>query len=131
MIVAVTDPTDVMASDDLRLALGLQIRCVVASVTDLARTLDRCFRANVQVEMESDVLPEEEEHELEDITEGDAADAPAIKLTNQIIANAIAEAPGHPLRAAAAGDGRPGPDGVMRKVAEVPTGLMPRSSRAA
>ena len=32
--------------------------------------------------MESDVLPEEEEHELEDITEGDAADAPAIKLTN-------------------------------------------------
>ena len=93
VIVAVTDPTDVMASDDLRLALGLQIRCVVASVTDLARTLDRCFRANVQVEMESDVLPEEEEHELEDITEGDAADAPAIKLTNQIIANAIAEAP--------------------------------------
>ena len=55
MIVAVTDPTDVMASDDLRLALGLQIRFVVVSVSDLARTLDRCFRANVAVEMESDV----------------------------------------------------------------------------
>ena len=127
MIVAVTDPTDVMASDDLRLALGLQIRFVVVSVTDLARTLDRCFRANVQVEMESDVLPEEEEHELEDITEGDAADAPAIKLTNQIIANAIAEGAsdihfepqpqGMVVRARI--------DGVMRKVAEVLTGLMP------
>ncbi len=61
VIVAVTDPTDVMASDDLRLALGLQIRFVVVSVSDLARTLDRCFRANVHVEMESDVLAAEEE----------------------------------------------------------------------
>jgi type IV pilus assembly protein PilB len=91
VIVAVTDPTDVMASDDLRLALGLQIRFVVVSVSDLARTLDRCFRANVAVEMESDVIAEEEEEPVEDITEGDVTDAPAIKLTNQIIANAIAE----------------------------------------
>ena len=82
VIVAVTDPTDVMASDDLRLALGLQIRFVVVSVSDLARTLDRCFRANVAVEMESDVV-EEEEEPVEDITEGDVTDAPAIKLTNQ------------------------------------------------
>ena len=108
VIVAVTDP-DVMASDDLRLALGLQIRCVVASVTDLARTLDRCFRANVQVEMESDVL-EEEEHELEDITEGDAADAPAIKLDEPDHRERDRRAPPTSTRAAAAGDGRPGPD---------------------
>ena len=35
VVVAVTDPTDVMASDDLRLALGLQIRFVVVSTLDL------------------------------------------------------------------------------------------------
>ena len=51
VVVAVTDPTDVMASDDLRLALGLQIRFVVVSTPDLARTLDRCFRGNVNVEI--------------------------------------------------------------------------------
>ena len=126
VVVAVTDPTDVMASDDLRLALGLQIRFVVVSVSDLARTLDRCFRANVAVEMESDVVPEEEEH-VEDITEGDATDAPAIKLTNQIIANAIAEGASdiHFEPQPHAMVVRARIDGVMRMVAEVPTGLMP------
>jgi type IV pilus assembly protein PilB len=126
VIVAVTDPTDVMASDDLRLALGLQIRFVVVSASDLARTLDRVFRASMQVEMESDLAPEEVEPDLEDITEGDAGDAPAIKLTNQIIANAIAEGAsdihfepqpqGMAVRARI--------DGVMRPVADVPSGLM-------
>jgi hypothetical protein len=125
VIVAVTDPTDVMASDDLRLALGLQIRFVVVSASDLSRTLDRVFRASMQVEMESDLVPEDEEPELEDITEGDAGDAPAIKLTNQIIANAIAEGAsdihfepqpqGLVVRARI--------DGVMRPVADVPSGL--------
>jgi type IV pilus assembly protein PilB len=126
VVVAVTDPTDVMASDDLRLALGLQIRFVVVSVSDLARTLDRCFRANVAVEMESDVL-EEEEEPIEDITEGDVTDAPAIKLTNQIIANAIAEGASdiHFEPQPQSMVVRARIDGVMRKVAEVPTGLMP------
>jgi type IV pilus assembly protein PilB len=127
VIVAVTDPTDVMASDDLRLALGLQIRFVVASASDLSRTLDRCFRTSLQVEMESEVLADEEEAELEDITEGDAGDAPAITLANQIIANAIAEGAsdihfepqpqGMVVRARI--------DGVMRQFADVPTALMP------
>jgi type IV pilus assembly protein PilB len=127
VIVAVTDPTDVMASDDLRLALGLQIRFVVVAVSDLARTLDRCFRANVHVEMESDVLAEVEEEPVEDITEGDASDAPAIKLTNQIIANAIAEGASdiHFEPQPHAMVVRARIDGVMRKVSEVPTGLMP------
>ncbi len=125
VIVAVTDPTDVMASDDLRLALGLQIRFVVVSVSDLARTLDRCFRASVHVEMESDALTPEEEAAIEDITDGDVTDAPAIKLANQIIANAIAEGASdihfepqpHALVV------RARIDGVMRKFSEVPAGL--------
>ena len=126
VIVAVTDPTDVMASDDLRLALGLQIRFVVVSVSDLTRTLDRCFRANIHVEMESDVIAEEEAP-VEDITEGDVTDAPAIKLTNQIIANAIAEGASdiHFEPQPHAMVVRARIDGVMRKVSEVPTGLTP------
>ena len=126
VVVAVTDPTDVMASDDLRLALGLQIRFAVVSTPDLARTLDRCFRGSVNVEMESD-LANEEDAPSEDITEGDATDAPAIKLTNQIIANAIAEGASdiHFEPQPHAMVVRARIDGVMRKVAEVPTGLTP------
>ena len=37
VLVAVADPTDILASDDLRLALGVQIRLAVASGPDLAR----------------------------------------------------------------------------------------------
>ncbi len=126
VVVAVTDPTDVMASDDLRLALGLQIRFVVVSTLDLARTLDRCFRGSVNLEMESD-LALSEDAPSEDITEGDATDAPAIKLTNQIIANAIAEGASdiHFEPQPHAMVVRARIDGVMRKVAEVPTGLTP------
>ena len=126
VIVAVTDPTDVMASDDLRLALGLQIRFVVVAGSDLTRTIDRVFRGSGYVEMEADALAEEEEESLEDITEGDVTDAPAIKLTNQIIANAIAEGAsdihfepqpqGMVVRARI--------DGVMRAVADVPSSLV-------
>ena len=71
--------------------------------------------------------PRRKNAELEDITEGDAADAPAIKLTNQIIANAIAEGAsdihfepqpqGMVVRARI--------DGVMRKDRRGPDRLMP------
>jgi type IV pilus assembly protein PilB len=125
VIVAVTDPTDMMASDDLRLALGLQIRFAVVSAPDLARTLDRCFRATVEVEMASDVVDEEEEAAVEDITDGDPNDAPAIKLTNQIIATAIADGASdihfEPMPSGMVVRARI--DGVMRHVAEVPQQL--------
>ena len=109
VIVAVTDPTDVMASDDLRLALGLQIRFVVVSVSDLTRTLDRCFRANVHVEMESDVIAEEEatrrgHHRGRRHRRAcDQADEPDHRQRDR------RGRLGHPLRAAAARDGRPRP----------------------
>ena len=71
-------------------------------------------------------LTEDEEESLEDITEGDVTDAPAIKLTNQIIANAIAEGAsdihfepqpqGMVVRARI--------DGVMRAVEDVPSSLV-------
>jgi type IV pilus assembly protein PilB len=125
VVVAVTDPTDMMASDDLRLALGIQIRFAVVSVPDLARTLDRVFRANVELEMASEAV--EEVHEVEDITEADPTDAPAIKLTNQIIASAIADGASdiHFQPQPHAMVVRARIDGVMRRIADVPTQLTP------
>ena len=125
VVVAVTDPTDMMASDDLRLALGLQIRFAVVSGPDLARTLDRCFRATVELELAADVIEEEDEREVEDITDADPTDAPAIKLANQIIASAIAEGASdihfEPLPSGMAVRARI--DGVMRRVGDVPQQL--------
>jgi type IV pilus assembly protein PilB len=122
VVVAVTDPTDMMASDDLRLALGLRIRFAVVSGPDLARTLDRVFRATLEVEMATEA---EELESIEDVTEADPTDAPAIKLTNQIIASAIADGASdihfQPQPHAMAVRARI--DGVMRRVGDVPLHL--------
>jgi type IV pilus assembly protein PilB len=91
-LVAVADPTDVVSSDDLKLALGLNIRLAVAEAGDLERTLARIYRTEVEVEDavhgEAEVAAEPEEHE-EDIKESAATSAPAIKLVNSVLSRAI------------------------------------------
>jgi type IV pilus assembly protein PilB len=91
-LVAVADPTDVVSSDDLKLALGLNVRLAVAEVGDLERTLARIYRTEVDVE---DALPTdaeaagEAEEAEEDIKESAATSAPAIKLVNSVLSRAI------------------------------------------
>jgi type IV pilus assembly protein PilB len=90
-LVAVADPTDVVASDDLKLALGLNVRLAVAEATDLERTLSRLYRTEVEVEDTVPVGAEEAEPEElgEDIRESAATSAPAIKLVNSVLSRAI------------------------------------------
>jgi type IV pilus assembly protein PilB len=89
-LVAVADPTDVVSSDDLKLALGLNVRLAVAESADLERTMTRIYRTEVEVE---DALPTEAELEREepeeDIRESAATSAPAIKLVNSVLSRAI------------------------------------------
>jgi type IV pilus assembly protein PilB len=89
-LVAVADPTDVVASDDLKLALGLNVRLAVAESTDLERTLSRIYRTEVEVEDAVPVGTEAEPEEIEeDIRESAATSAPAIKLVNSILSRAL------------------------------------------
>ncbi len=124
VLIAVSDPTDVIASDDLRLALGLQIRLAVVSVDDLTRTRERCYGTNLSVEMEA--FPEPPVA-VEDIRDGMATNAPAIKLANQIISKAIEDGASdiHFEPQTHAMVVRARIDGVLRRVAEVPKGLQP------
>jgi type IV pilus assembly protein PilB len=91
-LVAVADPTDVVSSDDLKLALGLNIRLAVAEAGDLERTLARIYRTEVDVDDAVQGEPEpgaETEDEEEDIKESAATSAPAIKLVNSVLSRAI------------------------------------------
>jgi type IV pilus assembly protein PilB len=90
VLVAVADPTDVVASDDLKLALGLNLRLAVAETGDLERTLTRIYRTEVELDgaPEIGVEPEAEEVE-EDIKDSAATSAPAIKLVNSVLSRAI------------------------------------------
>src|SRR2546421_7768661 len=63
VLVAVGDPTDVRTADDLRIALGLNVRFAVADVADLEQTIARMYRRDVQI--------------TDDAETGEAAPAPA------------------------------------------------------
>src|SRR5512146_157675 len=108
VLVAVADPTNVIASDDLQLALGLHVQLAV-----------------VEAELLDGGGEIEEEGRFEDIREAATTSAPAIKLVNSIISMAVEEGasdvhfePQHGelvVRARVAG--------VMRRLATGPKGL--------
>ncbi|MDX6411724.1 MAG: type pilus assembly protein PilB [Gaiellaceae bacterium] len=91
VVVAIADPTNVLNSDDLRLALGLNVRLVVVPGPDLEKTIARIYRSELDVaEAELEEEPEEESR-IADIRDGAATSAPAIRLVNQMISRAIEE----------------------------------------
>ena len=49
LLVAVADPTDVGRADDLRLALGHNVRLAVSEPADLERTIKRLYRTQIEV----------------------------------------------------------------------------------
>jgi type IV pilus assembly protein PilB len=87
LLVAMADPSNVLALDDLKLMTGYEIRPVVASADDIGTLIARMNRLDDAV---ADAVDEDEEDEefAADIRES-AADAPTIKLVNSIIAQAV------------------------------------------
>jgi type IV pilus assembly protein PilB len=123
VLVAVADPTNVVASDDLRLAIGMNMRIAVAAATDLAQLIDRVHRPEVFVEQQTF----EEFEETEDIREAAATTAPAISLVNSLIARAIDEGASdlHFEPQAKQMSVRIRVDGVMRNLATIPKSMQP------
>jgi type IV pilus assembly protein PilB len=89
VLVAVADPTDVLASDDLRLALGMNVEFAVADQNDLERTLGKLYRVEFSLDGEEGVA--EEEDEVTDVRDVAATSAPAIKLVHSVLSRAIEE----------------------------------------
>jgi type IV pilus assembly protein PilB len=91
VLIAICDPTNVLTSDDLRLALGLNVRLAVSTRTDLERTIGRIYRDELGMSEDFEDEAEEPTEAVTDIREGAATSAPAIQLVNQLIARAIDE----------------------------------------
>jgi type IV pilus assembly protein PilB len=128
VLVAVADPTNVLTSDDLRLALGLNVRLAVVESTDLEETISRLYRAHMTVEeIPEDAEELAEDLSIEDVREGAPTSAPAIKLVNSVISRAIddgasdvhfePQARGLVVRARV--------DGVMRRLTDIPKSMQP------
>ena len=89
VLVAVADPTDVLASDDLRLALGMNVEFAVADQHDLERTLGKLYRVEFSIDGEEGIA--EDEDEVTDVRDVAATSAPAIKLVHSVLSRAIEE----------------------------------------
>ena len=85
--VAISDPSNVIALDDLKLVSGHEVQPVVASAEDIQGLIGRMSRLDEAVAE----AVQEGEAELADITEirESADDAPVMKLVNSIIAQAV------------------------------------------
>jgi type IV pilus assembly protein PilB len=90
LLVAMADPSNVLAVDDIAIMTGYDVRVAVAAAEDLAGLISRLDRLEEVVAGESGALEDadEEQAEVVDLHET-ADDAPVIKLVNQVVAQAV------------------------------------------
>jgi type IV pilus assembly protein PilB len=84
LVVATADPANVIATDDLAMMTGYDVRRVVATESDIELLLGRLHRLDSAVEA---VEPEPEAQVIE--LRESAEDAPVVKLVHSIVAEAV------------------------------------------
>ncbi len=92
LVVAMADPTNVFALDDLRIMTGMEIAPVVATRDDVASVIGRYLHTTTEMDDALDELPSvEEEIEDEDELKEAGEDAPIVKYVNLVISEAVHE----------------------------------------
>jgi type IV pilus assembly protein PilB len=100
LIVAMSDPTNIYAIDDLKFLTGLNIEPVVSTDTAIEAAIERSYEEAEQVRDYSEVLGNMELDEIDVAeaggddfdavdSENEAGQAPVVKLCNLILINAI------------------------------------------
>jgi type IV pilus assembly protein PilB len=92
LMVAMVDPGDVFALDDVRAASRMQARAVVAERSDLRAAIDRYHRADNEINSLTTALEEEsgsKELALSDSQESHEDDAPIVRFVNLLISQGI------------------------------------------
>jgi type IV pilus assembly protein PilB len=92
LMVAMVDPGDVFALDDVRAASRMQARAVVAERSDLRAAIDRYLRADNEINSLSEAMEEESSSKEVALAEGGEAhedDAPIVRFVNLLISQGI------------------------------------------
>ncbi|MHB1538846.1 MAG: GspE/PulE family protein [Solirubrobacteraceae bacterium] len=87
LLVAMSDPSNVLAVDDIAIMTGYDVRVAVAAAEDIAALISRLDRLD-DVVSEGEAIEEAGPAEVVDLHES-SDDAPVIKLVNQIVAQAV------------------------------------------
>ena len=133
LLIAIADPANVHAIDELRLATRLQIELGVAARDEIADAIKRLVRASeafgarAAVEQQEDLLIEEEDDTADLEIDDGISDAPLVRLVNSIIFQAAEDGASdihfEPQEDALAVRFRV--DGVLQEVQRIPKRLMP------
>ena len=89
IVVAVADPGDVLALDDVRAATGLSVRPVVAARDELLKALDRFQRSENDLDDVAASLAAESGPALTNMLDSVGEEAPIVRFVNSIIEQAI------------------------------------------
>ena len=93
LVVAMADPSNVFALDDIRALTGRELRSVVATPSQITELIDRYFRIDTEVDSVA-MLAIEEADETEDVLANVhevVEDAPIVKFVNLLITQAVAD----------------------------------------
>ncbi len=89
LLVAMSDPSNVLAVDDIAIMTGYEIRVAVAAPDDIAALIRRLDRLDDVVEQAALIQEVEEDGGEVVALRETSEDAPVIKLVNQIVAQAV------------------------------------------
>jgi type IV pilus assembly protein PilB len=122
LLVAMSDPTNVLAIDDIQIATGLDCRVAVAAEEDIEALLGRLN--TLQSAVTETIEEEEAEEDLAEVADMQvsAEDAPVIKLVYSILGQGVGEGASD-IHFEPVDDGmrvRFRVDGVLREAAQVP-----------
>lgn len=91
LTVAMVDPLDMIAKDDIRIITGLELEVVISAQADIARAINRFYDATERAEravedFKTQAGYEDEEDHSED---ADVTNSPMVRLVNTIITQAV------------------------------------------
>jgi len=90
LVVAMADPSNVFAVDDIRALAGADVRTVVATASQILETIERLFRVDGEVDeiMQAATDEADDEVDLSSISEV-LEDAPIVKFVNLLVNQAV------------------------------------------
>lgn len=125
LILAMADPLDYFAIDEIRIFTGLRIEAVIASQEELQRAITRYYGLQGSIEQIATRMQETREEEVLQTAQND--DSPVVKTVNQIIMQAV-HMNASDIHFDPQDDGmriRYRIDGVMRTERTLPTSMVP------
>ena len=128
LLVAMSDPLDILAQDEVRMISGLDLKLGVTTSSEIKNNLDRFY--DLRVNLEDAIIEIQESSYVDYFPEPEADDAPVIQLVNNILAQAVREEASdvHVEPCRHNGRIRYRVDGVLYSAFEYPSALHPSVS---